>query len=128
MVHMTIRQLFNWLWPKIAQHQLDNFVNYWNNHKIRVQANKPNMSGSTPRHGFIAPTEPATECCIPIDQCVIDALRAQIPIPRKEAMRWVSDDFDSRANIAYEQIGCPSLSSLANGWHIFLEMLQILST
>ncbi|KAJ7262349.1 hypothetical protein C8J57DRAFT_1231724 [Mycena rebaudengoi] len=29
--------LFNWLWPKIVQLSLDDFVEYWNNHKIQTQ-------------------------------------------------------------------------------------------
>jgi hypothetical protein len=43
-----LRQLFNWIWPQILQYQLDKFVEYWNNHKIRYQSTKPNMSGQTP--------------------------------------------------------------------------------
>ncbi|KAJ7815938.1 hypothetical protein B0H13DRAFT_1663671 [Mycena leptocephala] len=29
--------LFNWLWPKIIQRSLDQFVDYWNNHTIQTQ-------------------------------------------------------------------------------------------
>jgi len=35
--------LFYWLWPKIFQNQLDKFVEYWNNHKIRPQPYKSNF-------------------------------------------------------------------------------------
>jgi hypothetical protein len=78
------RQLFYWLWPKILQNQLDKFVEYWNNHKIRPQADKSNMSGSTPRHGFTVPATPAEDCRIIIDPVVIDALREQIPVSRED--------------------------------------------
>ncbi|KAJ7862450.1 hypothetical protein B0H14DRAFT_3134239 [Mycena olivaceomarginata] len=40
--------LFNWLWPKIIQFTLDNFLDYWNNHKIRTQRNKLLPSGFSP--------------------------------------------------------------------------------
>ena len=45
-------ELFYWLWPKIVQHQLDHFTEYWNNHNIRSQAEKPNISGHTPGYAF----------------------------------------------------------------------------
>ncbi|KAJ7280737.1 hypothetical protein C8J57DRAFT_1003812, partial [Mycena rebaudengoi] len=40
--------LFNWLWPKIVQLSLDDFVEYWNNHKIQTQRNKLLPSGFSP--------------------------------------------------------------------------------
>ncbi|KAJ7465857.1 hypothetical protein B0H11DRAFT_1733608 [Mycena galericulata] len=42
--------LFNWLWPKIIQRSLDEFVDYWNNHKIRTQRNKLLPSGFSPNY------------------------------------------------------------------------------
>ncbi|EDR07666.1 uncharacterized protein LACBIDRAFT_298024 [Laccaria bicolor S238N-H82] len=41
-------QLFNWIWPQILQHQLDKFVEYWNNHKIRYQSTNTYDSDPSP--------------------------------------------------------------------------------
>ncbi|KAF9490762.1 hypothetical protein BDN71DRAFT_1345120, partial [Pleurotus eryngii] len=48
-------QLFNWLWPPLLQAQLDEFVEYWNNHRISMQKKKFLPSGTSPRQMWIAP-------------------------------------------------------------------------
>jgi hypothetical protein len=122
-----VRQLFYWLWPKILQIQLDQFVEYWNNHKIHAQRDKPNMSGSTPRHAFTVPAPPAQQCGIIVDQVVIDALRDQIPVSREESMRWVDDEFEVAARNAYHTVGEPSLDDPLSGWSIFSSMASLIS-
>jgi hypothetical protein len=115
------------LWPKILQAQLDKFVEYWNNHKIRRQKDKPNMSGQTPRHAFTAPQPPAEDCRILVDQVVIDALRSQIPISREESMCWVDDTFDQASWEAYKVVGQPSFDSLRTAWSVFELMAPLIS-
>lgn len=119
--------LFYWLWPKILQNQLDQFVEFWNNHKIRTQKEKINMSGATPRHGFTVPEPPAQDCRIVIDQPAVDALRLQIPISRSESMRWVDDTFAAAAQDAYEMVGSPSLDDLLSGWEIFSAIAPLIN-
>ncbi|KAF9523530.1 hypothetical protein CPB83DRAFT_775298 [Crepidotus variabilis] len=109
------KELFNWLWPQILQIQLDCFVQFWNNYRIRVQKDKPNMSGSTPYNGFVAPQYPAQDCKIMVDQPVIDALRGQIAVTRHEAMRWVDEDFAEEALTAFESIGSPDFRNVQTG-------------
>ncbi|EDR02195.1 uncharacterized protein LACBIDRAFT_309912 [Laccaria bicolor S238N-H82] len=119
-------QLFYWLWPKILQLQLDIFVEYWNNHKIRYQKDKPNMSGQTPRHAFTVPPEaPYENCGIKVDRAVTDALRGQIPVSREDSMRWVDESFEKAAEDAYNVIGRPPLS-MAVGWSVFSSMAQLI--
>ncbi|KAJ2935673.1 hypothetical protein H1R20_g1424, partial [Candolleomyces eurysporus] len=116
-------QLFNWIWPMALQVQLNKFTSYWNNHKIRTQRDKANMSGST-RHAFTAP-DPARyeKCYVEIDEVVIDALRQQIPTPREEAMQFVDDRFLQLAEDAYEAVGSPDLSDIRRVWTIFAAMI-----
>jgi hypothetical protein len=76
------------------------------------------MSGSTPRHAFVAPQLPAVDVGIPVHQEVLDALRAQIPTPRIESMKWVS-----AVENAYVAVGSPPLSSPPEGWTIFSNIL-----
>ena len=94
----------------MLQIQLDAFVKYWNNHRIRNKKNEPNMSGSTPRHAFTVLAPPAQDCKIPVNCQVIHALHSQTPVAHEEAMCWVDDAFDVVATQAYEAIGSPSTS------------------
>ena len=121
------RQLFNWIWPQILQYQLGKFVEYWNNHKIRYQSTKPNMSGQTPQHAFTVPKPPVEECRIAVPQEAIDALRNTIPVSRDDAMRWVDPSFEQAAKEAYITIGSPSLHNMRTGWSIFSAMAAVIN-
>ncbi|KAJ2912173.1 hypothetical protein MD484_g8242, partial [Candolleomyces efflorescens] len=118
------QSLFNWIWPQALQLQLDRFAEYWNNHKIRSQKRKPNMSGSTPRHAFIAPDPTcATKCYIEVNKPAIEALRGNIPTCRDDSMRFVDPGFLLLAEEAYDAIAgrwrSLTLSHLpfsTNGW------------
>lgn len=121
--HVTHVNLFKWLWPKILQRQLDAFVEYWNNHRIRSQPNKPNISGTTPRHAFTCPGSlGGQDCRIPVEKATVDALRAEIPVSHVDAMRWVDDCFAEQAQNTYERIGSPLLVP-ACGWSVFRRIL-----
>ena len=62
-----------------------------------------------------------------VDPEVVQQLRAQIPVSRDKAMRWVSPEFDQVAEAAYYQaIGAPDLSCLTSGWDIFSQMAPII--
>ncbi|KAJ7930259.1 hypothetical protein B0H13DRAFT_2309732 [Mycena leptocephala] len=72
--------LFNWLWPKIVQLSLDDFVDYWNNHKIRSQRGKLLPSGFSPNYVCDFPEQfGLTKFGEPAPQHVVDALRQKIP-------------------------------------------------
>ncbi|KAJ6454096.1 hypothetical protein C8R47DRAFT_943016, partial [Mycena vitilis] len=77
--------LFNWLWPKIVQCSLDNFVDYWNNHKIRTQHNKLLPSGFSPNYICDFPERfGLTDFSVPAPQHLVDALMQKIPKSREE--------------------------------------------
>ena len=84
------------------------------------------MSGQTPRHAFALPKSPAADCRIPVDRSVVAALREQIPIARDASMQWVDDKFNQAATKAYDDIGRPSLTSIATGWAIFEQMCPLI--
>ncbi|KAJ7260158.1 hypothetical protein C8J57DRAFT_1637757 [Mycena rebaudengoi] len=115
--------LFNWLWPKIVQLSLDDFVEYWNNHKIRTQRNKLLPSGFSPNYICDFPERfGLTHFGEPAPQHFVDALRKNIPKSREECYRWVSNDFESKAWEIYYIIGAPKFI-LTEGWTIFCQML-----
>ncbi|KAJ7091599.1 hypothetical protein C8R44DRAFT_835770 [Mycena epipterygia] len=108
--HFTCSDLFNWLWPKIVQVSLDDFVEYWNNHKIRTQRNKQLPSGFSPNYIYDFPDKfGLTYFGVPAPQDLVYALRENIPKNRKECYRWVSDEFEF---------------VLTEGWTIFCQMLS----
>ncbi|KAJ7737133.1 hypothetical protein B0H16DRAFT_1466405 [Mycena metata] len=115
--------LFNWLWPRIIQLSLDEFVEYWNNHKIRSQRNKLLPSGFSPNYICDFPARfRLVDFTTPVPPALVDALRENIPKSRQECYRWVSDEFDAEAWVVYERIGAPKFA-LADGWTIFCQML-----
>ncbi|KAJ7270398.1 hypothetical protein C8J57DRAFT_1065904 [Mycena rebaudengoi] len=119
------RNLFRWLWPKIVQIGLDEFVDYFNNKKTRKQRSRILPSGVAPNVVFDMPSDYGLEnLAIPVPQEAIDELRALILTSRKEAYHWVSDEFDALASEVYIQLGCPKLEALS-GWAIFNAMAPL---
>ncbi|KAJ7453038.1 hypothetical protein B0H11DRAFT_1741523 [Mycena galericulata] len=119
------RELFRWLWPKIVQIGLDEFVDYFNNKKTRKQRGRILPSGVAPNVVFDMPRNYGLEnLAIPVAQEAIDELRTLIDTSREEAYRWVSDEFDALASEVYIQLGCPKLEALS-GWAIFNAMAPL---
>ncbi|KAF8207373.1 hypothetical protein K438DRAFT_1575965 [Mycena galopus ATCC 62051] len=117
--------LFRWLWPKIVQIGLDEFVDYFNNKRTRKQHNRILPSGVAPSVVFDMPGDYGLEnLAIPVTQEAIDELRALIDTPREDALRWVSEDFTVVANDIYTSLGSPKLEVLS-GWAIFNVMAPL---
>ncbi|KAJ6573613.1 hypothetical protein B0H10DRAFT_1838283, partial [Mycena sp. CBHHK59/15] len=118
--------LFRWLWSKIVQTGLDEFVDYFNNKKTRKQRNRILPSGVAPNVVFDMPANYGLEnLAIPVTQAALDELRGLIDTPREDAFRWVSDEFDEVAMAVYIRIGSPKLEALS-GWAIFNGMAPLL--
>ncbi|KAJ7511245.1 hypothetical protein B0H11DRAFT_1700633, partial [Mycena galericulata] len=118
--------LFRWLWSKIVQTGLDEFVDYFNNKKTRKQRNRILPSGVAPNVVFDMPANYGLEnLAIPVTQAALDELRGLIDTPREDAFRWVSDGFDEVATAVYIRIGSPKLEALS-GWAIFNGMAPLL--
>ncbi|KAJ7712307.1 hypothetical protein B0H14DRAFT_2645370 [Mycena olivaceomarginata] len=120
------RNLFRWLWPKIVQIGLDEFVDYFNNQKTRKQSGRILPSGVAPNVVFDMPEEYGLEnLAIPVTQVVVDELRSLIDTPREDAFRWVSDAFDALALWVYEGLGSPKMEAWT-GWAIFNAMAPLI--
>ncbi|KAJ7753459.1 hypothetical protein B0H16DRAFT_1886898 [Mycena metata] len=102
------------------------FVDYFNNKKTRRQRNRILPSGVAPNVVFDMPANYGLEnLAIPVTQAALDELRGLIDTPRKEAFRWVSDEFEAVATEVYIGIGSPKLEALS-GWTIFNDMAPVL--
>ncbi|KAJ7093607.1 hypothetical protein C8R44DRAFT_645917 [Mycena epipterygia] len=108
--HPISSDLFNWLWPKIMQLSLNEFVEYWNNHRIRAQHNKLLPSGFSPNYICDFPESfGLVDFSVPAPQNFIDTLRQNIPKPRGECYRWVSDEFDVGSERAPKLVDPPRI-------------------
>ncbi|KAJ7787045.1 hypothetical protein B0H14DRAFT_2629800 [Mycena olivaceomarginata] len=67
------RNLFHWLWPKIVQIGLDEFMDYFNNKKTRKQSTRILPSGVSPNVVFDMPEDYGLQ--FPFTQEAIDELR-----------------------------------------------------
>ncbi|KAG7091747.1 hypothetical protein E1B28_008148 [Marasmius oreades] len=119
--------LFHWLWPKIVQSVLDDYVKYWNGHRTRKQNDSPMPSGTTPTQVMQCPQDYGmADVGIDVTPEAIQLLRERLPA-RTEILRWVSDEFECVAQDAYDAIGQPSLEgsqAVARGWEIFAQMAE----
>lgn len=110
--------------PKAVQARINEFIDYFNNHKIRAQQNKVLPSGEAPQVIFDNPADFGLENLkVDVTQEAIDIMRAQIATPREEAFCWVTDEFDALAFRVYQDIGAPSLV-ITDAWQIFLLMVD----
>jgi hypothetical protein len=81
------RGLFRWLWPKIVQIGLDEFIDYFNNKKTRKQRGRILPSGVAPNVVFDMPSDYGLEnLAIPVAQEAIDELHTLIDTSREEAI------------------------------------------
>ncbi|KAK7007188.1 hypothetical protein R3P38DRAFT_3598997 [Favolaschia claudopus] len=120
------RHLFRWLWSKIVQVGLDEFLDYFNNQKTRKQPGRILPSGVAPNVVFDMPQDYGLEnLAVPVAQEAIDALRGLIDTPRSEALRWVPDVFNDLAFEVYHELGSPRLEAL-NGWAVFNAMAPLI--
>lgn len=122
----TFSCLFYWIWPPIVQQTLDEFVQYWNCHKIRVQHEKANPSGETPNHVYAAPRSLGlSDCLIKVRQDIVDRIRGEQLLTRNEALSFCSASFAAAAESVYKAMGSPSITKF-NAWQIFFAMLPLL--
>ncbi|EPQ56805.1 hypothetical protein GLOTRDRAFT_104539 [Gloeophyllum trabeum ATCC 11539] len=119
--------LFNWIFPGLIQKKLDEFVAYWNSHRIRNQKNKLMPSGATPTDMFTRPEAYGGQrLSIPVPLDATTRLCASLSHSREDALRWVEDEFEEAAEAVYAQINSPILT-LQTAWVIFQQMSPILT-
>ncbi|KAJ7478751.1 hypothetical protein B0H11DRAFT_1664585, partial [Mycena galericulata] len=90
--------LFNWIWPPIAQGELDHFTERSNSYIIRCQRNKLMPLEVSPNELYAHPEYYGGRCfAIPVPQATINAFRDNIRLTRDAALSWVPAEFDTIA-------------------------------
>ncbi|KZV93284.1 hypothetical protein EXIGLDRAFT_788494 [Exidia glandulosa HHB12029] len=123
---MLQRCLFFWIWPPIVQGEVDDFIAYWNVHRIPYNAEKVNPSGVPPNHAYAVPEKltryPGQHCLIPVPRARIEEIRAGLHLTREQALSFVSPSFDRAARQVYTELHLPRVT-LNNAWQTFIAMM-----
>ncbi|KAJ6580935.1 hypothetical protein B0H19DRAFT_928755 [Mycena capillaripes] len=117
------RQTFYWLWVPLIQAGLDEFREYWNNHKLQKSKGKLNGSGSSPYNMLNNPTSAfatARDCSIRVNPESVYRLREAYggEEARDNAFSFVTREFAAEADAAYVDLGCPKIT-LPTAWVVF---------
>lgn len=85
-------------------------------------------SGVSPTELFTNPEAYGGQSfAIPVPKHAIPPLRSSISMSREEAFHWpgVDLEFDAAASRAYEELGCPQLTS-TTAWTTFMAMAPLI--
>ncbi|KAL0945345.1 hypothetical protein HGRIS_000843 [Hohenbuehelia grisea] len=123
--------VFNWLWPPLVQHRLDEFCEYWNNHRVSSQKKKLLPSGTSPRQMWTSPESvraDAHDCSVYINLDTVSRLRDGIGgvEGRAKAFAFVDPEFQALADDALGQLEYPGID-LRTAWDVFVAVVDILS-
>lgn len=112
-------------------HELDEFREWWNVHRVRLQADKNMPSSHIPAHIFEHPSHVGgIDCRICIPQEAVVELRGYLTDEvrsRESHLGWpgVTVEFEALAAAAWAQIGSPAMS-LDSAWDVFSQMSAII--
>ncbi|KAF7311274.1 hypothetical protein MKEN_01029000 [Mycena kentingensis (nom. inval.)] len=119
--------LFYWIFAPLMQQALDEFCDWWNNHRVRHQHDKIMPSGHIPTQALEYPAMfAALDCRIQVPHKAIESLRAEVT--REEGSKsyfqaWpgLTAEFNAYASRIYVDIGEPEMT-MATGWDVFVHM------
>lgn len=112
-----------WLWPPVMQQELNKFMNYANNHKIRKQKEKRLPSGVSPIYAYTCPNRfGGRECLQPVCMQVIEGLMKDLEPEMKAYSDWgVPREFADVAEQLLVAIGVPKVE-MSNAWLVFTSL------
>jgi hypothetical protein len=123
---MLHRQISNWIWFPLIQHELDLFVDCQNAQRICKQLERALPSGGRPDQFYTNPSLYGGErCLIPVDIKEIDELLEDLEDGLSH-MRYVDEMFEPLAEEAYQAIDTPNIK-LETAWIVFRQMVGQLS-
>ncbi len=109
---------------------MDDFTDWWNHHRVRLQDDKDMPSGHTPSYVMDNPNQfSGINCQIAVPPEAVEILRDYLTEAvggREKHLAWVSDAFNDAARQAYEAVGSPKLT-VFNAWDVFDRMTKVLA-
>ncbi|KAJ6567335.1 hypothetical protein DFH09DRAFT_918705 [Mycena vulgaris] len=121
--------LFYWVFALLIQQALDDFVDWWNHHRVRHQHDKIMPSGHVPAHALDYPELfGELDCRIAIPPEAVAELRHQLdeeegPASQYQTFPGLTPEFNIYATEIYKRMGAPTLT-LTGAWDIFVEMAR----
>ena len=116
--------LCRWLWPKLLQKVVDEFVESRNAYRSRKDQQKAGPSGISSNVAFSLPhTWGGRNCLLPVDCDVIRQIKEAMG--GDDVLSFVDRDYAAQAEIAYSSLGITDLN-FGNVWNVFSAMLDIL--
>ncbi|KAJ6460794.1 hypothetical protein C8R47DRAFT_1242082 [Mycena vitilis] len=119
--------LFYWIFVPLIQHELDEFREWWNIHRVRTQSDKHMPSGHVPAHAFEHPSHfGGIDCRIRVPKEAVAELREYLTEEvgsRESHLGWpgITPQFEADAEAAWAGIGKPVMS-MESAWTVFSQM------
>ncbi|EJD48198.1 hypothetical protein AURDEDRAFT_113053 [Auricularia subglabra TFB-10046 SS5] len=118
------QQIARWVWGQVVQHELDRYVESWNNHRIRKQKRTKLPSGGTPNDFFYSPWDyNGQNFLVRVDASLIDDMLDEYTPPN--LYQWASPPIQEHCERAYGALGSPTLD-LAVAWPIIRTIITAL--
>ena len=115
-------QLLQWLWPKLLQQDLDQFMEFWNGVRMQKDKNKAGPSGCSRNDAFSLYTKwGGIDCLLPVDVDVVRAMKEFMG--GDDLLSFVPLPFAECAEAAYI-LGIDV--TMSNVWLIFNQLMPIL--
>ncbi|KAF8168900.1 hypothetical protein BJ912DRAFT_862426, partial [Pholiota molesta] len=119
----ALRELCQWLWPKLLQQELNMFMDFRNGVKMRRDKYKAGRSGFSRNDMFSLHSEfDLQNCLLPVDITVIQEMKEDMG--GDALLSFVPLAFAECANAAYMTLGVQNLS-MGNVWAVFRAYLSI---
>ncbi|KIK77459.1 hypothetical protein PAXRUDRAFT_166785 [Paxillus rubicundulus Ve08.2h10] len=116
-------ELVQWLWGKLIQQELDQFMDHFNNH-IHHDKNKKLPSGVSPDAAFALYDQYGGEDCLQkVDREVVRELMEDIG--GVDLIHFVDTGYDVHAQAVFDSLDCTALT-LQNVWAVFSAMLPLM--
>jgi hypothetical protein len=130
--YIYFRDLCQWLWSRLLQQELDDYVEFRNARKSRKDNKKAGPSGCSRNDIFSMPeAHNLRNCLLPLTDDQLDIVREikeelnHDGIKCEELMMFTSAEFAARAEAAFLTLELKKLT-FENVWHVFQTLLPLL--
>ncbi|KAF9530863.1 hypothetical protein CPB83DRAFT_919742 [Crepidotus variabilis] len=115
-------ELGQWLWSRLLQQELDQFVEFRNGARMRKDAQKAGPSGMSRNEAFsLYKTWGGRDCLLPVDCTPIKELKEELG--GETLLQFVSDEYALRAESVLDNLGVAQVT-MQNVWDVFQDMLR----
>ncbi|KAJ6582874.1 hypothetical protein DFH09DRAFT_1076052 [Mycena vulgaris] len=115
---------------RAVPHELDEFREWWNQHRVRLQRDKNRPSGHIPAHAHERPTYfGEIDFCIRVPKEAIAELRKYLTeeVRSRETHLGVAPEFKATVRRAWAGIGSSEMT-IESAWNIFAQLWRITSS